>query len=91
MSAPPQREPEPAIAFIPTVLTPELVSPLSVYATGRESFECVLRAETEKYHAKAVIFVRMRLEEFGWEYQTAHIESAGRDKDGFPIWRLERG
>lgn len=79
-----------AEAFSPTVLTPALVSALSVYAVGRKSFHALTRCEVEADKAKALIFARLRLDEFGWSHSETTITPAGRDDSAFPIWRLSR-
>jgi hypothetical protein len=77
--------------FTPSILTPALVAPLSIYAGGRKSFEAITRCEINISHAKAMIFTRMMLERFGWSYRRTNITPAGRDKNGFPIWKLSKG
>lgn len=79
-----------AALFVPTVLTPGLVRPLSVYAAGRRSFEVMCCCEMEAPHAKALIFTRLPLEEMGWEFFSAQIQLSRRDKDNFPIWKISR-
>jgi hypothetical protein len=77
--------------FVPTVLTPGLVRPLSVCAAGRKSFEVMICCELKPTHAKSLIFTRLPLAEMGWEFLTAEIELARRSLDGFPIWKMTRG
>lgn len=87
-----QRTPQMESADLPAQaepVVPSLVTPLSVFAAGRSNFDCIVRGPFSGSEALAVIFSRLPMEEYGWEYSHTAINRAGHAGD-FPIWRVSR-
>lgn len=69
------------------------VTPLCVFAAGRQWFDAIVRDVDFDEHdmAMTILFLELPLEQNGWDIDTARISLLGRDLHGETIWRLERG
>lgn len=70
-------------------VTLALVTPLSIFAAGHSSFEAIVRGPFGGREALAVIFSRLPLEEYGWEFDHTDINLVGHNGD-FPVWRVSQ-
>lgn len=68
-----------------------IATPLVVFAAGRKHFDAIVRVSiSNSLDAKRALFAELPLEENGWNFETAKLSRVG-SRDGWPIWRLERG
>jgi hypothetical protein len=70
-------------------VTLALVTPLSIFAAGHSSFEVIVRGPFGAREALAVIFSRLPLEGYGWEFDRTDINLSGHVRD-FPVWRVSQ-
>lgn len=67
------------------------VTPLCVFAAGRDAFDVIVRRGEFPNGIKAAIFDELPLERHGWDFRSSRLSIVKNTPDGQPVYHLERG
>lgn len=68
-----------------------VVTPLSVFAARRDSFDAIVRTTTYAGAVKLAVLNALPLENNGWRFKGMTARHIGKTASGEDIWRIARG